>query len=221
MESIRSPRRRRLSPHLDDGVLSLGAAMAGGRARALASSSSPSSRATPTPPLRRAAGTRAPGTRPRASRPARGGGGPPRVRAPRSDAGLAPVRERRLRAARHRRARCARRSSRPSASADDVLLPGFPLSHPDHAWLGGLLEGRSRPEPGRRATRSSRTRGGTRWRARSFAGVGWLCRRLAKWRALASTAPAASSSAWRGASARAAHGRSARSSSPGTADPPA
>jgi LmbE family N-acetylglucosaminyl deacetylase len=23
--------------------------------------------------------------------------------------------------------------------AEDVLLPGFPLSHPDHAWLSGLL----------------------------------------------------------------------------------
>jgi LmbE family N-acetylglucosaminyl deacetylase len=26
--------------------------------------------------------------------------------------------------------------------ADDVLVPGFPLSHPDHAWLARLLEGR-------------------------------------------------------------------------------
>jgi LmbE family N-acetylglucosaminyl deacetylase len=26
--------------------------------------------------------------------------------------------------------------------ADVVLLPGFPLVHPDHRWLGGLLEGR-------------------------------------------------------------------------------
>ena len=27
------------------------------------------------------------------------------------------------------------------AGADEVLLPGFPLTHPDHAWLAVLLEG--------------------------------------------------------------------------------
>jgi LmbE family N-acetylglucosaminyl deacetylase len=27
------------------------------------------------------------------------------------------------------------------SGADEVLLPGFPLAHPDHAWLAGLVEG--------------------------------------------------------------------------------
>jgi LmbE family N-acetylglucosaminyl deacetylase len=28
--------------------------------------------------------------------------------------------------------------------ADEVLVPGFPLSHPDHVWLAGLVEGTRR-----------------------------------------------------------------------------
>jgi LmbE family N-acetylglucosaminyl deacetylase len=28
------------------------------------------------------------------------------------------------------------------ATADTVLVPGFPLTHPDHAWLAALLQGR-------------------------------------------------------------------------------
>ena len=31
---------------------------------------------------------------------------------------------------------------RAAAGSDTVLVPGFPLMHPDHAWLAGLLEGR-------------------------------------------------------------------------------
>ncbi len=67
------------------------------------------------------------------------------------------------------------------SGADDVLVPGFPLTHPDHAWLGELLAGlatgryaeplythragRTAPEEYRRASVGPRDR-------------------LAKWRAL-------------------------------------
>ena len=60
----------------------------------------------------------------------------PRVRRARRDAGVAPVRERRLRAPRRRGRRCVDAVVAPrSTGADVVLVPGFPLSHPDHDWL--------------------------------------------------------------------------------------
>ena len=108
-----------------------------------------------------------------------------RVRDPRCHAALAPVRERRLRAARRRRRRVGRGARRRGRSADVVLVPGSPLTHPDHAWLNAA---RSSSDCGacRRsaATRSSRTRSRARGAAASRPSTSALRDRVAKWRAI-------------------------------------
>jgi LmbE family N-acetylglucosaminyl deacetylase len=70
--------------------------------------------------------------------------------------------------------------------ADDVLVPGFPLSHPDHAWLARLLEGR---EVGvsrvGRFVEHPYARRGDRRPADSYGRLPTSPRdRLAKWRAI-------------------------------------
>ena len=122
-------------------------------------------------------------------------GGPPRVRDPRRDAGLAPVRERRLRAPRDE-ADVRRAVVEAVDGADVVLLPGSPLSHPDHAWLvRALVQRRASPtrlglyaeQPyTRRAAASRRRPRGSRRRSarRVRAGRRGLRDRLAKWRAI-------------------------------------
>ena len=70
--------------------------------------------------------------------------------------------------------------------ADSVLVPGFPLSHPDHAWLAELLAGSlGRWRVGRYAAQPS-----TRRAAADPGGAGFarapvrLDDRIAKWRAI-------------------------------------
>jgi LmbE family N-acetylglucosaminyl deacetylase len=70
--------------------------------------------------------------------------------------------------------------------ADEVLLPGFPLTHPDHAWLAELLDGidLGTPRVGRYAEALYMRREGVT-RPPTYAGIGVGPRdRLAKWRAL-------------------------------------
>ena len=132
-----------VSPHSDDGVLSLGASMARWAARGRARRAPDGARARPG--LGRAdegwdrrAGFATEGEAARARREE------DRVAcAPaRRHAALASVRERRLRAPRRRRRRVGAPCARSSTERSVVLVPGSPLSHPDHAWLNGLLASR-------------------------------------------------------------------------------
>ena len=68
------------------------------------------------------------------------------------------------------------------ADADLVLVPGFPLSHPDHAWLEALFAARLPPDRLGRYAEQPYT---FRERATPFAPVRASVRdRVAKWRAI-------------------------------------
>ena len=70
--------------------------------------------------------------------------------------------------------------------ADSVLVPGFPLSHPDHAWLAELLAGAlGRWRVGRYAEQPYTRRAGSDPAGAGFERVpARLDDRIAKWRAI-------------------------------------
>ena len=150
--------RRRIvvvSPHLDDGVLSLGASIASWAAAGAAVElltvlgCDPDSTAPP------GAGTGAAASRPRASRRARGA---------RRIVGRAPCSARRrcgfrsaasTTSATATRAMCVAPSSAAARRGELVLLPGFPLTHPDHAWLVRTLDDGAGRSPHRALRRAA------------------------------------------------------------------
>ena len=154
------------------------------------------------------AGTDGEASRRRASRPAHGARRIA-VHAPRSGATpvCARVRERRLRAPRRRGATCATPCRARFDGADLVLLPGSPLTHPDHEWLARTLSVRS--TPGRALRRAAvhpavRSRAGVPDVGRRAVGGHLIFEpvavgsrdRLAKWRAIRRYRSSCPSSGW-------------------------
>lgn len=69
--------------------------------------------------------------------------------------------------------------------ADRVVVPGLPLTHPDHAWLAELLAGSLNPGVSRYAEQPYTRREGVDPADRGFARVSVrLDDRIAKWRAI-------------------------------------